>query len=76
MWEHMALGRSRSHFRGKRNFESIIMEDFSKADFKLIRDKLNIFEIRLEHLKAYIDQKFDEIDANIDDLISRINNLR
>ncbi|MDR0742323.1 MAG: hypothetical protein LBE98_02565 [Puniceicoccales bacterium] len=52
------------------------MEDFSKADFKLIRDKLNIFEIRLEHLKAYIDQKFDEIDASLDDLASRINNLR
>ncbi|MDR2779143.1 MAG: hypothetical protein LBB16_02550 [Puniceicoccales bacterium] len=52
------------------------MEDFSKADFKLIRDKLNISEIRLEYLKAYIDQKFDEIDATIDDLVSRINNLR
>jgi hypothetical protein len=76
MWEHMAPGWSRSHFRDKRDSKGIIMEDFSKADFKLIRDKLNIFEIRLEHLKAYIDQKFDEIDASIDDLASRINNLR
>jgi hypothetical protein len=76
MWEHVAPGWSRSHFWDKRNFKGIIMEDFSKADFKLIRDKLNIFEIRLEHLKAYIDQKFDEIDASLDDLASRINNLR
>jgi hypothetical protein len=76
MWEHMAPRWSRSHFQEKRNPEDTIMEDFSKADFKFIRDKLNISEIRLEHLKAYIDQKFDDIDASIDDLVSRINNLR
>ncbi|MDR2603598.1 MAG: hypothetical protein LBC11_03515 [Puniceicoccales bacterium] len=72
----MAPGWSRSYFRKERDSKDIIMEDFNKADFKLIRDKLNIFETRLEHLRAYIDQKFDEIDASIDDLVSRINNLR
>ncbi|MDR1433082.1 MAG: hypothetical protein LBI61_01940 [Puniceicoccales bacterium] len=52
------------------------MENFSKADFSFMHNKLNILEVQVERIKAYIDQKFDEIVGVMDDLESRINNLR
>ena len=64
----MALGRSQSHDK--------IMENFSKADLRFMEDKLTILEVQLEHMKAYVDQKFDELENEIEELTSRINNLR
>jgi hypothetical protein len=52
------------------------MEDLSKADLKFMYNKLNILEVQLERIKAYIDQKFDEVVSSVDDIESRINNLR
>jgi hypothetical protein len=52
------------------------MENFSKADLNFMQNKLGILEAQVERMKAYIDQKFDEIGGTVDDLESRINNLR
>ncbi|MDR1414142.1 MAG: hypothetical protein LBI56_04405 [Puniceicoccales bacterium] len=52
------------------------MENFTGVNSGSDWDKLNTFAIQMEQIKAYVDQKFDEISATIDDLESRINNLR
>ncbi|MDR1414071.1 MAG: hypothetical protein LBI56_04015 [Puniceicoccales bacterium] len=52
------------------------MENFTGADSTSTWNKFNAFEIHLEQIRAYVDQKFDEISSAMDDLESRINNLR
>jgi hypothetical protein len=52
------------------------MKNFNESGLQSYQDKLAALEEKLERLAAYCDQKFDEIAGTIDDLDSRINNLR
>jgi outer membrane murein-binding lipoprotein Lpp len=52
------------------------MEDFSEMNFNSLQDKMDALAGQMENLRAYVDQKFDELSSSIDELESRINNLR
>ncbi|MDR2737374.1 MAG: hypothetical protein LBB18_00315 [Puniceicoccales bacterium] len=52
------------------------MENFDRVDLSSVRDKLNTIGAQMENLESYVDQRFDELAGVIDELESRINNLR
>ena len=41
-----------------------------------MQNKISILEEQLEQIRAYIDQRIDQLQSDIDELSSRINNLR
>lgn len=52
------------------------MENFNKVALSFHQNKVNILEGQFDRLKAYVYQKYDKSSKTIDELVSRVNNLR
>lgn len=48
----------------------------NNAFFNSVNQKLSFLERNFQEIQAFVDQKFDQIEGDIDTLESRINNLR